>query len=109
LSESAKRFTDVWHKAERGEKVERQDLLTFDDLETLLGILTPARWSLLRRLRREGPMSVRALSKLLTRDYKNVHTDVRELEHVGLITRTKDEQVIVPWDIVVAEVRLEAA
>lgn len=67
-----------------------------------------SRVGVLRRLRQEGPLTVRALSKALGRDYKNVHTDVRALEHVGLLSRDKDERVLVPWDTVVAEVTLAA-
>ena len=109
LDQSAKRFIETWRKVERGESAESQESLTFDDLETLLRVLTPTRWTLLRFLRREGPMSVRALSKSLKRDYKNVHTDVNELERVGLVARIKDGKIMVPWDTVLAEVRLEAA
>jgi len=71
--------------------------------------LTPTRWTLLRFLRREGPMSIRGLSKGLTRDYKNVHTDVKELERVGLVAPGTEGKVMVPWDTLLAEVRLEAA
>ena len=42
------------------------------------------------------------------KNLKNVHTDVRRLEEVGLIGRTKAEQVEVPWDIVEAQLRLAA-
>ena len=63
---------------------------------------------MLKTLRKRGPMSVRALSKELGRDYKNVHTDVRLLEEVGLVGRTKEEKVEVPWDTVEAKLRLAA-
>ena len=53
-------------------------------------------------------MSVRALSKELGRDYKNVHTDVRRLESFGLIERTEGNKVEVPWDIVEAQLSLAA-
>ena len=109
LNQSAKRFVDAWRKVETGESTESQEYLTFDDLGTLLRVLTPTRWTLLRFLRREGPMSIRALSNSLRRDYKNVHTDVKELERVGLVTPTIDRRIMVPWDAVLAEVRLEAA
>lgn len=109
LDQSAKRFVEAWRKVEGGKAVESREYLTFDDMESLLRVLTPTRWTLLRFLRREGPMSVRALSKVLTRDYKNVHTDVKELERVGLVARAAEGEVMVPWDTVLAEVRLEAA
>ena len=50
----------------------------------------------------------RALSNELGRDYKNVHTDVRRLEQIGLIDRNKEDKVKVPWDIVEAKLRLAA-
>jgi predicted transcriptional regulator len=53
-------------------------------------------------------MTVRALAKALERDYKNVHTDVRVLERVDLLSRDRDRRVLVPWDAVVAEVTLAA-
>jgi predicted transcriptional regulator len=105
---SAKAFIDAWKQVERGEDVAPKQSLHFEDLETLLRTLTRARWVLLKRLRKKGPMSVRALSKLLARDYKNVHTDVQRLERVGLVGRTHNDNVEVPWDIVEARLSLAA-
>ncbi|MBI5193068.1 MAG: hypothetical protein HZA08_06455 [Nitrospirae bacterium] len=109
LTESANRFIDAWHKSEQREPVREEELLNFEDIDTLLRVLTPVRWTLLQSLRREGPMSIRSLSKLLERDYKNVHTDVQELMRIGLLTPTKDGLIMVPWDTIIAEVRLAAA
>ncbi len=107
--EPAKRFLDAWHQAARG-KIPGvpEERLAFEDLETLLRMLTPRRWALLKELRREGPRSVRALAKVLGRDYKNVHADVKTLVRLGLITRTGHGEVLVPWESVVAEMRLAA-
>lgn len=107
--DAARDFVEAWHRAERDESEETTDTrLYFENLETLLKALTPRRWTLLRTLRREGPMSVRALAQILSRDYKNVHGDVRELERVGLLSRTEEEHVMVPWETIVAEVKLAA-
>ena len=107
--ESAGKFIKTWHDAEKGRvpKV-AEEFLLFEDLETLLSALTPRRWALLKVLRHEGPMSVRALAKQLRRDYKNVHVDVNTLENLGLITRTKDSRVKVPWETIIAEMKLAA-
>jgi len=105
---TAKGFIDVWKRVERGEKVEAEERLYFENLETLLKTLTSGRWVLLKTLRTDGPMSVRALANELGRDYKNVHTDVRRLEGVGLIDRTRDGKIEVPWDILEARLRLAA-
>ena len=105
---TAKGFIDAWKRAERGRKVKAEHRLNFEDLNTLLKILTSGRWVLLKTLRKNGPMSVRALSKEIGRNYKNVHTDVRRLEQIGLIGRTKDSRIEVPWDIVEARLKLAA-
>ncbi len=95
---TVKGFIDAWKRAERGEKVEAEQRLYFENLETLLKTLTAGRWVLLKTLRTNGPMSVRTLAGALGRDYKNVHTDVSRLEQIGLIGRTKDEKIESQWD-----------
>lgn len=70
--------------------------------------LTPARWTLLERLKRQDPLSINELARRLGRHYKNVHTDVSRLIALGLIERRADQRVAVAWDIVVAEMRLAA-
>ena len=53
-------------------------------------------------------MSIRRLATELRRDYKNVHTDVRLMENLGLVDRTEDNKVEVPWDIVEARLQFAA-
>ncbi len=106
--ESARDFIDIWKCAERDENVETEQFLHFENLEILLKTLTPGRWLLLKKLRCNEPMSIRTLAKELRRDYKNVHTDVRTLENIGLIDRTDKNEIRVPWDIVDAQLRLAA-
>lgn len=99
------RFEAAWHLAAGRAALPPVQRLNFADLPLLLKSLSPARWQLLGTLRREGPMSVRALSKQLGRDYKNVHTDVAQLTALGLIERTGKSLVQVPWDAVRAELK----
>ena len=66
----------------------------------MLSELTPARVDLLDTLRRVGPCSVYALAKAAERNYSNVHTDATRLEELGLIERTEDGQVSVPYESV---------
>ena len=105
---TAKGFIDAWKLAESGEAVEDKHRLHFENIEVLLKTLTPGRWTLLKKLHAKGPMSIRALANGLGRDYKNVHTDVRRLENIGLVGRTKNDQIKVPWDIVEARLMLAA-
>lgn len=105
---TARGFIDAWKRAERGETVQEKNRLHFENMELLLKTLTPGRWTLLKRLHANGPMSIRALAKVLGRDYKNVYNDVQRLEHIGLIGRAKNERINVPWDIVEARLLLAA-
>lgn len=106
--EALDRFEAVWKRAARGARVTPEHRLTFASLPQLLKELSPGRWTLLEALRAEGKMTVYALAKLLGRHYKNVHTDVTRLTEFGLIEKTKDGKVFVPWDVIAAELKLAA-
>ena len=106
LPDALDRFEAAWHLASGRRAPEPRRLLGFADLPLLFRTLTPARWQLLQRLRADGPLSVNALAKRLRRNYKNVHTDVTRLLQLGLIQRTADSLVGVPWDAVRAELKL---
>jgi predicted transcriptional regulator len=100
------RFEAAWHLASGRKPPEPLAVLSFADLPLLAKTLTPARWELLRRLAKAGPMTVYALAKLLERDYKNVHTDVARLLDLNLLERDSESQVRVAWDAVRAELKL---
>ena len=74
--------------------------LSFGSGRSLFADLTPARVELLDTLRRVGPCSVYALAKAAGRNYSNVHTDVARLEVLGLVERTEDGSVWVPYESV---------
>jgi len=74
--------------------------LSFESARSLFAELTPARLDLLDTLRRVGPCSIYALAKAAERNYSNVHTDVSRLEELGLIERSEEGAVSVPFDSV---------
>jgi predicted transcriptional regulator len=100
------RFEAAWHRAAEGRPAKKLEVLSFSDLPALVKNLSPARWSLLERLRADGPSSIYELAKRLERDYKNVYTDVARLVELGLIERQSDTRVTVKWDVIRAELRL---
>ena len=108
VAQALDRFEHVWGQAQKGAVPRAQVRLTFESLPALLKSLTPARWALLERLKREGPLSINELARRVERHYKNVHTDVTRLIEFGLIERQADQQVTVVWDVVTAEMRLAA-
>jgi predicted transcriptional regulator len=83
--------------------------LAFESARLLFSELTPARLDLLDTLRKSGPCTVYALAKTAGRNYSNVHTDVARLIELGLIERTDDEKVFVPYDDIEVHFRLAAA
>ena len=106
--ETMVRALELAAAVDRGEDFEAQAHFSFPNLETLLTILTPKRFTLLGTLRRMGPSSVRAVAGAVGRDYKAVHTDVAVLIEYGLIERQAKDRVAVLWDHVHADMRLAA-
>lgn len=100
------RFEAAWNRVQEGRAVRSLEVLSFGNLPLLVKTLSPARWSLLEKLKAEGPLSIYELAKRLQRDYKNVHTDVSQLIAIGLIVRAGDARVSVPWDLLRAELAL---
>ena len=86
--EAAARFTDAWHRAERGESF-RERYVAFESWDALVGLLTNERLELLRYVRRHEATNVRSLAKALGRDYRNVQADVQALTAIGLLDSTK--------------------
>ncbi len=107
-AEALDRVEAKWNRLASGEAAEPEQVLTLPDLPALLAALSPARWTLIERLRRDGPLSIYELAKRLGRDYKNVHGDVQRLAELGVVERGANKRVGVAWDVVRAEIRLEA-
>ena len=107
--ESAQEFVKAWHRAEKGIGTSLPvDRIYFKDLKTLLRFLTPRRMEALKVLHKHGSMSVRALAKTLSRDYKNVHKDMQEMERIGIVVRDKKGLLMAPWQSIIAELALAA-
>jgi predicted transcriptional regulator len=86
--------------AEAGARFGADYHLSFESARALFAELTPARIDLLETLRQCGPCSVYALAKSVERNYSNVHTDIGKLEEHGLVQRTPEDQVFVPFESV---------
>ena len=86
-ADASRRFTDAWHRAERGETFQERHL-AFQSWDTLVRVMTGKRMELLRYVRHHEVTSIRALATALGRDYSNVHADVRTLADAGLLAAT---------------------
>jgi len=98
--EALKRFSRAWKKASSGKVTDAT--IGLGSIAELTALLSPRRLELLRHVAQSPGLSIRGLAQALGRDYKNVHTDVSDLEarhflerdDTGLITAPYDELII---------------
>lgn len=81
----------------------------FESPAALFRVLTPKRWELIERLQQDGPLGVRALARALERDVKRVHEDAAALIEVGLVEKTPEGKLVVPFAEIRADFMLRAA
>lgn len=99
-----RRFGEVWRTAATDGKIE--PTIGVGSIEELSSLLSPKRMELLRHVAEHPGLSVRALSIALGRDYKNVHTDVVDLEEQHLLERDGDGRLTAPYDEIVIRASL---
>lgn len=82
---------------------------TFQTASDLLTTLSANRWAILKALTGAGPLGVRELARRVGRDVKGVHTDTQALVNYGLIDKTSDGKLSLPYDEVCLELVVRAA
>ncbi len=92
LSAVQKRFTKAW---KTGKYVGEH--FGFRSPAALCRAITPGRWELLARLQHIGPTEIPALARALNRDAQRVRDDLVELIRIGLIEKTTQDRVWVPF------------
>ncbi|GIL02917.1 MAG: hypothetical protein BroJett030_28160 [Alphaproteobacteria bacterium] len=103
-------FADAARRArgiDAGDLTPQPARLSFASMEMLLDALTANRWRVLRALQGGGHTSIRALARLLGRDYRGVHGDVTRLIELGLVARDDSKRVFVPWRRITAEISVD--
>lgn len=84
-------FAETYKKISRREKVEPEEMLTFETEELMRQTLTKERLRILRVIREKEPETIYALAKLLQRPYANVFKDVKKLAELELIDLGKEK------------------
>jgi predicted transcriptional regulator len=82
---------------------------SFRSEERLLSTLSPNRWAIVKALTGSEPLGVRELARRVGRDVKGVHTDAKLLVQCGLIDKTDDGKLHLPYDEVRVELVCQAA
>ena len=103
-----KEFINAWHRARKGEISVPEERCYFLEPTTFFSVLSKRRIALLQHLHAHGVSSIRNLSRMLKRDYKNVHQDIQLLKKAGLISMDDSQKIFVPWDTINAEIPLAA-
>jgi predicted transcriptional regulator len=74
--------------ADRGGRIPESRIVAFEDMETLLSVLTERRVTLIKQVKQK-PGSITVLASRLGRDRSAVTRDVQLLERVGVIQVTR--------------------
>jgi predicted transcriptional regulator len=80
----AKRALERARRLERGEALQPEITIVFDDPLAMVEVLTAERLRLVQRIRRKSS-SISALAAALKRDPKSVRRDVAKLERAGVV------------------------
>lgn len=94
-------------RAFRGDRQEA--FIGFASAELLWKVITPKRWQTLRAMAGAGPLSIRAVARLVERDVKSVHGDIQALLSAGVLERAEGRRVVFPYDAVHVDFVLRAA
>ena len=105
--EALKRFSRAWKGASAGKALDAT--IGIGSIAELTALLSPKRMELLRHVAQNPGLSIRALAGALRRDYKNVHTDVSELEVRHLLERDDAGLIRAPYDELVIRAPLREA
>lgn len=107
-SEAAlRRFSSAWKRGSAGKTTDTT--IGLGSIAELAALLTPKRMELVRHVALNPGFSIRALAKALGRNYKNVHTDVSDLEERQLLERDKEGLLSAPYDEIVIRAPLRKA
>lgn len=78
---------EEWKDALKGNKksIQKDNELVFTGPETVAKVFSKTRLEILLTIINQDPRSIYDVAKILKRDFKNVHSDIKFLEEVGLI------------------------
>ena len=96
---TAQRRADIVRAWTTG-KPEDAARLDFESLEDAWHLLSSKRWAILRTMAGQGPLAIREIARRVGRDVRAVHSDVRALHLSGVIDKTPEGQMILPYDTI---------
>jgi predicted transcriptional regulator len=106
-AQALKDTVSVWRRAEAGDE-DIVPSIGFGSPSELFAAITDRRLELLRHVAGNEVLNIHQLAQVVGRDYKNVHTDVKALEELGLLERV-DGKLVAPFDEIDIRVALREA
>jgi predicted transcriptional regulator len=74
--------------------------LDFERLEDAWKLISEKRWGIIQVMTGAGPLSIREIARRVERDVRAVHSDVTLLHHSGVLDRTEDGRMVLPYDVI---------
>jgi predicted transcriptional regulator len=97
--------------AERGEEVEPLRVLNLPNKRELSRLMSEKNLELLEAIKEEEPSSMRELSKIVDRDFREVHRNLKELEKLEVVEfeeKGQSKKPVVGFDSIEVKVDLAA-
>jgi predicted transcriptional regulator len=63
--------------------------------------------AILRAMAGQGPLAIREIARRVERDVRAVHSDVRALHLSGVIDKTPEGRMILPYDVIRLDLPLD--
>ncbi len=96
LHDGLKDFAETYQKLARGEKVEKEEIVSFVDIDVMRQMLTNQRIRLLKLINKHSPKTIYELAKMADRPYVNVFRDVKSLAEMGLVSLAREKRKVQP-------------
>ena len=102
LRDDTLQFVQAGNAGDLGES-DQQAVLQFGSYDDLVDVLTPLRLDLLGAIAENDPQSIREVARLVDRDVSDVHSDLKQLEVLGILDFEEGGpggamQPVVPFD-----------
>ncbi|WP_457624308.1 HVO_A0114 family putative DNA-binding protein [Persephonella sp.] len=94
---SLNRFKEVFKELSEGRDVQSEEYIAVSTIEELNRLLSPKRLQMLNYLKRHQVRSISELAEKLKRDYKNVYSDLKLFEELGIVKLEKKNGSTVPY------------
>jgi predicted transcriptional regulator len=103
-------FDDSLRRAQAAFRGKQQEpRINFPSFKDLFAVMSLKRWDIVHAMAGAGPLSIREVARRVGRDVKGVHADISALLSCGVISRTREGQVIFPFNAVRVDAKMETA